>query len=122
MNKKVMKIMNVLMIVTMLAVAASPLVFAGQIDPGAVTPQYGGETSGIQGIGQRVLGILTNVGIIIAVLVVAGLGIKYITGSAEEKAEYKKSFVPLLVGMILLLGASAITKFIVSMAQGTTRS
>ena len=117
--KKTYKVLSMVMVVVMLLMAASPVILAnGLIDPASVTPETtGGVNSGLTTIGQRVLGIITNIGIVISVLVIAGLGIKYITGSADEKAEYKKSFVPLLIGMVLLLGASAIAKFLISTAS-----
>ena len=42
-------------------------------------------------------------------------------GSASEKAEYKKTMIPYLVGAILIFGASAITKVVVGLAQGITK-
>ena len=41
-------------------------------------------------------------------------------GSASEKAEYKKTMIPYLVGAILIFGASAITKVVVSIGSGIT--
>ena len=63
-----------------------------------------------------VLGIINIIGIISSVLVLVIIGIKYMLGSIEEKAEYKKSFVPLLVGAILVFGAGAIAKIIISLS------
>ena len=48
------------------------------------------------------------------------LGIKYMTGSAEEKAEYKKTMVPYLVGAVILFGAAAIAQGVISISQGIT--
>ena len=45
-------------------------------------------------------------------------GIKYMMGSASEKAEYKKTMIPYLVGAILIFGASAITKVVVQLGSG----
>ena len=39
-------------------------------------------------------------------------------GSASEKAEYKKTMIPYLVGSILIFGASVITKVVVSIGTG----
>ena len=39
-------------------------------------------------------------------------------GSASGKAEYKKTMIPYLVGAILIFGASAITKVVVSIGAG----
>ena len=119
MNKKVMKVMSVLMVVVMLAIAVSPVIFATSLADKAGLSNNKSSTfdNGITNIGSNILSILTTIGIVISVLVIAGLGIKYITGSAEEKAEYKKSFIPLLVGMVLLLSASVIAKFLIGIAQ-----
>lgn len=116
--KKLTKILSIVMVIIMLAVALSPIVF-GLVDPTQVKAEATTSDSKITTIGTKVLSIITTIGIVISVVVIAGLGIKYITGSAEEKAEYKKSFVPLLVGMILLLGASSIAKFLVDAATIT---
>ena len=118
MNKKVMKIVTVLMVVAMLIIAISPVVNAA-INWGDWTYQGSEFDDSITTIGKKVLNIITTIGIVISILVIAGLGIKYITGSAEEKAEYKQSFVPLLVGMVLLLGASGIAKYLVNVASQT---
>ena len=119
MNKKVMKVMSVLMVVVMLAIAVSPVIFATSLADKASLSNNKSSTfdTGITKIGSNILSILTTIGIVISVLVITGLGIKYITGSAEEKAEYKKSFIPLLVGMVLLLSASVIAKFLIGIAQ-----
>lgn len=61
---------------------------------------------------SKVLGAITNVGIVTSVLVLAVLGIKYILGSIEEKAEYKKDMLPYLIGMVLLLSISTIVKIL----------
>ena len=38
-------------------------------------------------------------------------------GSADERAEYKKSMMPYLIGALLVFGASGIAKAIVQIAQ-----
>lgn len=115
--KKAIKIMSVIMIIAMLVSASTPIFAAGGLTGGMKADYTISGASGIQTIGNKILSIITIIGIVVSVVVIAGLGIKYITGSAEEKAEYKKSFVPLLVGMILLLGASTIATFLVNAAS-----
>ena len=58
--------------------------------------------------------------ILVAVVMIAVLGIKYMMGSAEEKSEYKKSLLPLLVGAILVFGAATVAKVIVGLASSFT--
>ena len=64
----------------------------------------------IEVVGDKVgvvLGAIRNASVITAVLVIMGLGVKYILGSVEEKAEYKKSMLPVVIGIVL--AASGIT-------------
>lgn len=114
--KKAYKALSVLMIVVMIAFACTN-VFA-VIDPTQI--QAGESTNAdptILKIGNTVLTIVTNVGMILAVVLVAILGIKYMMGSTEEKAEYKKSMLPYLVGAVLVFGASAIGRAVIGFGQ-----
>ena len=51
-------------------------------------------------------------GVAVSVIVLAVLGIKYMLGSASEKAEYKKRMMPYLIGAICLFSASSIANII----------
>ena len=46
------------------------------------------------------------------------LGIKYMMGSAEEKAEYKKTMIPYVVGAILIFAATTIANAVFNFASG----
>lgn len=85
--------------------------------------QIQGNTSGpavgtIKSIGEKILGIVQTVGTISAVITLIIIGIKYLFGSAEEKAEYKKTLMPYLIGAVLVLAAANITKWIYDATQG----
>lgn len=60
----------------------------------------------------QVLEIINVMGMITAVLVAAGLGIKYMLGSVEEKATYKKDYIPYLVGVFMLAVATTLPNII----------
>lgn len=62
----------------------------------------------LQGIGNSIITILTTVGSILSVIVLILLGLKYMLGSVEEKAEYKRSLMPYLIGATLVFTASVI--------------
>lgn len=64
-----------------------------------------------------ILTVITNIGIVLAVLMVAILGVKYMLGSVEEKAEYKKDMIPYLVGACLLFGITVIVKVLQQIGQ-----
>ena len=59
---------------------------------------------------SKVLSIITNIGI--SVIIPAVIGVKYMIGSVEERAEYKKDMIPYLVGSVLIFGISIIVKIL----------
>lgn len=115
-TKKISKIVSVLMIVAMLAMA-STVVFAQSTDPRTITPLQGTGTGSVKSLGQQILGIVQLVGSIAAVVVLVVLGIKYMMGSAEEKAEYKKTMIPYIIGAVLIFAASNVAGMIYDWAS-----
>lgn len=59
-------------------------------------------------LGKTIIGAIQAVGTIISVAILVILGIKYVMGSVEERAEYKKSMIPYLIGAILLFATPKI--------------
>lgn len=59
-------------------------------------------------VAGSIVSLLQVVGTIIAVITIMILGIKYMMGSVQERAEYKKSMIPYLVGCILLFATITI--------------
>ncbi len=110
--KKAYKALSVIMLVLMIACICTN-VFAA-IDANKITAGESTDADDtILKIGNTVLTIITNVGMILAVIIVAVLGVKYMMGSAEEKSEYKKSMIPYLIGAVLVFGASAIGRAVI---------
>ena len=64
-----------------------------------------------------VLSTIVDIGIVIAVIMIAVLGVKYMLGSVEEKAEYKKTMVPYVVGVIMLMGITTIVKILQTLGE-----
>lgn len=60
------------------------------------------------GIVKIILGGVQGVGSIVSVLALVIIGIRYMLGSVEERAEYKKTMLPYLVGAILVFLSSNI--------------
>ncbi len=109
--KKMSKIISFLAIVMMLLSVAMP-VFAAPVtgvdSPANLTGTDVNGTEKITGLGNQLITILTIVGSVVSVIVLIVLGIKYMMGSAEEKAEYKKTMMPYIVGAALIFAASTI--------------
>jgi len=115
MNKKTLRIITVVSTI-LLVLCVCSLSFAAT-DPLGLTPDQQG-TEKIDSVAQRIMGILQAAGIAIAVVVLMVLGIKYMMGSAEEKAEYKKTFIPYIVGAILIFAATTIANMVFQFANG----
>ena len=65
-----------------------------------------------------ILGFINLIGIAISVIVLALIGIKYMLGSVEEKAEYKKTMIPYLVGAVLIFLAPTIANTVYTLIKG----
>lgn len=115
--KKSMKIVSILMMAVMMIMVATP-VFA-DVDPGKAIDDvkskvsYGGNKDFTAKVG-KIIGFLQWAGAIAGVLIITIFGIKYMMGSLEEKAEYKKTMIPFIVGAIVLIAAPQIAKLIFS--------
>ena len=82
--------------------------------PGSITDE---DTDVITQKASTIVGIIVTVGVIASALTLLVLGIKYMLGSVSEKAEYKKSMLPYIIGAFLLFSASIIVNIIASIVQ-----
>ena len=76
----------------------------------------GNADSQITKVGGNIVNIIQIVGIVIAVIVLLVIGIKYMIGSASEKAEYKKTMIPYIVGAVLIFAGTSLVRVIYSLA------
>lgn len=118
--KKSMKIFSVLLMVMLLVSFMASNVF-GQTPSSVITDIEGkvnASTVNIEGdivtkIGD-IIKLIRNASAIIAVVLVVIIGVKYMMSSLEQKAELKKSFVPLIIGIVLVVSATSIASFLFS--------
>ena len=113
--KKQVKIIAAILIVMMVLVSMTNIVLATGSLSSTITDIGNGnatDTSKISDFGKTLVSIFTVIGIVVAVVVLLVLGIKYMMGSAEGKAEYKKTMIPYLVGAALIFGASTIVNVV----------
>jgi len=112
MSKKTLRIITIIAtIVAMIGIFS--ISFATQ-NPGDLKPD---DVTQFDTIGKKIIGGLKAIGTIIAVAILIVLGIKYMMGSAEEKAEYKKTMIPYLIGAILIFAAPYIAGVIYKFAN-----
>lgn len=66
----------------------------------------------LTGMAGKVIGLIQIASAVAAVILIAVFGFKFILGSANEKADYQKSFIPLIVGVIVVFAATSIAKLL----------
>ena len=117
MSKKTMKIL--VTIATMLVVMSIGMSVSYGLQPNGMTANASAAgTTEFQTLGQNFMGVLQVVGVVLSVAILMVLGIKYMMGSAEEKAEYKKTMIPYLVGAILIFASTTIANVVYQFANG----
>ena len=117
--KKSMKIVSILMMAVMLIIVATP-VFAVNTEQAIKDIDskisYSGNTDFSNKVG-KIIGFLQWAGAISGVLIITIFGFKYMMGSLEEKAEYKKTMIPFIVGAVVLIAAPQIARLIFSIVS-----
>lgn len=78
------------------------------------------DTNKITDVSSMVYNILLTAGIVVAVIIAAILGIKFMIGSVEEKAQVKDSLVPFIIGCVVVFGAFGFWKIFVNIGNEVT--
>ena len=113
--KKTVRIISTILLTIMLVTSIAGVVFAApDIDKtiGDIDGAKAGDTTKVTNIGGKIINIIQVVGIVVAIAVVLIIGIKYMTGSVEQKAEYKKVMIPYIIGAVLSVAGTSIVKVI----------
>lgn len=66
---------------------------------------------------NNILGLIQIVGVIVSVVMLMAIGIKYMLGSVEEKAEYKETLKPYIIGAFVLFTGTTIPNIIYKFTQ-----
>ena len=124
--KNKMKLISMVVVIMIMIFTLLSVVYEVKADfnPGNIINKVGTEantvdvdTTSLNSKAGKILAYRRNIAVIAGVIIITILGVKYMTGSLEEKAEYKKSFIPLIVGIIVIMAATAIATTIFSIAS-----
>ncbi|PWM79082.1 MAG: hypothetical protein DBY41_08265 [Clostridium sp.] len=120
--KKSIKVISTLLLTIMLVASIAGTVLA--VDPNTVLNGLNGngnvQTNDLTKVGNNIVTIIQVVGIVIAVIVLLVIGIKYMMGSASEKAEYKKTMIPYIVGAVLIFAGTSLVRVIYSLSTSVS--
>lgn len=86
------------------------------------TPGGKGNSTKIETMAGKVLGIVRNIGVAVSIIALTIIGIKYMFGSVEQKADYKKSMIPFVIGIIMLAAGTTLVTFIFEAVTGAQQS
>lgn len=89
---------------------------AGNVIDGISTAGSTADVSKLQGVIGKLLGFLQIASGLVAVLMIAITGFNYIVSTPQVKEEMKKTMLPIIIGIVLVFGATSIAKFIIGVA------
>ena len=75
------------------------------------------DTTALQQISSILFNIFSVVGAAVALIVGIVIGVKYMTGSIEEKADYKQMLLPYVIGCIVVFGGFGIWKIVITILE-----
>ena len=113
--KKSLKIFAVVLMAMLVVFSVSTFSYADSakdVVTGINANMTGIDSSGMKSIAGRVLGLLQIASAILAVILIAYLGFKMVLGSANEKADVQKQFIPLIIGVTIVFAATSIANLL----------
>jgi len=122
MKKNMKRIVAILLLVVLAFSIFSVVTAAAPItDPlDGVAATSSDASTKVRGVGNTVIGVVQVIGVVVAVVMLIFLGIKYVIGSTEDKANIKKSVAIYIVGAIFILSAVAILGVVRTMGDAVT--
>jgi len=86
-------------------------VFATTLKSALGTLTHGATVDGdFNNMANRILGAAQLITILGGIIVIAAIGLKYMLGSADEKAVTKKSWIPLIIGICVAMCATTFAR------------
>ena len=110
-NKYLIVILTVLLILTLII----PSISYGKDDLNlGDLNAYKNETemSSLKTKAEGIIGIIRTIGVVASVVALMGIGIKYMMASLEERAQYKETMKPYIIGAFLVFSLSLIPQII----------
>ena len=121
--KTVYKVFAILMIaVSMFVIMPDNMCLAdakgaiGQVEKAANSNEATAAADGLASVIGKLLGFLQVASGIVAVLMIAIVGFNYIISTPEVKDEMKKKMLPIIIGIVLVFGATSVAKFLIGVA------
>lgn len=66
---------------------------------------------------KTLVSVIRVAGVAVAIVGIMAIGIKYLLGSVEERADYKKTLIPYLIGCIMIFAITEIVSIIYNLVS-----
>ena len=117
-NKTLLKTLKIITILAIIIFLFTPICLAGgtptTIDPNEWKPDdlEMQDYDEVVDVAVVIIAVIRYVGVAVSIIVLLIIGIKYMTGTVQEKAEYKKTMIPYLIGVFIFFALSQILPLI----------
>lgn len=81
-------------------------------DPNYYRPNSNVNNEKVATIGRNLVAGIRTIGVVIAVVGLMIIGFKYMFASVEERANYKETMIPYIIGMVMLFAITTILQII----------
>lgn len=114
--KKIVLIINIIFCI-FLSVGIPRLTYADELDPYNYEPSGNIDDKFVNNYGAKAKDYLFYISVIVSVISIMLIGLKYIMGSVQEKAKYKESLIPVLVGVFIVSFITSILSWLAKFAE-----
>lgn len=125
-NRSLRSIINIILIFMIMIFLWSSYSFAdisddatSFIEAGNSATPSGADRTAMNSAVSDIAGLLTGLGIIVAVVVAAILGIQFMIGSTDQQAKVKESIIPYVCGCAVVFGALTIWQLVIRLLNQT---
>ena len=120
--RKTVKVLSIILMVAMLISTLGSVVLADNTINDFLNDDGEAPSAEVTKIAKFIVNLVRYIGTAVAVIIIIVLGIKYMTASAEGKADLKSSMLPYIVGAFLVFAGAWIVSAIASASFNLTNT
>lgn len=114
-NKNLIMFILMMIFIMLMVLIIPRYTYATVVNPNDYEPNglQATDVSKVKKTANPIIGAIKTVGIAVAVITLAILGIKYMAASVNERAEYKKTMIPYLIGATLVVAITQLLSVLI---------
>lgn len=114
-NKNLIMFISMMIFIMLMVLVIPRYTYATVVNPNDYEPNglQATDVSKVKKTANPIIGAIKTAGIAMAVITLAILGIKYMAASVNERAEYKKTMIPYLIGATLVVAITQLLSVLI---------